>query len=82
MLPRANRERSRRDVSKLQALPPFSAEIQRLVGRALRAAVDHERLGRADHHHRLRRAAGRRRHPDGLRHRRLCGPGPGLPVSW
>ena len=33
MLPRANRERSRRDVSKLK-LSPRSAEIQRLVGRS------------------------------------------------
>ena len=32
MLPRANRERSRRDISKLK-LSPRSAEIQRLIGR-------------------------------------------------
>lgn len=44
MLPRANRERSRRDVSKLK-LSPRSAEIQRLIGRSLRAAVDLEALG-------------------------------------
>lgn len=44
MLPRANRERSRRDISKLK-LSPRSAEIQRLVGRALRAAVDLKKLG-------------------------------------
>ena len=44
MLPRANRERSRRDISKGK-LSPRSAEIQRLVGRALRAAVDLEKLG-------------------------------------
>ena len=44
MLPRANRERSRRDVSKLK-LSPRSAEIQRLVGRALRSAVDMKKLG-------------------------------------
>ena len=44
MLPRANRERSRRDVSKLK-LSPRSAEIQRLVGRSLRAAVDMQALG-------------------------------------
>ena len=44
MLPRANRERSRRDVSKLK-LAPRSAEIQRLIGRSLRAAVDLEALG-------------------------------------
>lgn len=44
MLPRANRERSKRDVAKLK-LSPRSAEIQRLVGRALRAAVDMKKLG-------------------------------------
>ena len=44
MLPRANRERSRRDISKLK-LSPRSAEIQRLVGRALRATVDRKKLG-------------------------------------
>ena len=44
MLPRANRERSKRDVSKLK-LSPRSAEIQRLVGRSLRAAVDMTKLG-------------------------------------
>ena len=44
MLPRANRERSRRDISKGK-LSPRSAEIQRLVGRALRAAVGLKKLG-------------------------------------
>ena len=44
MLPRANRERSRRDVDKLK-LSGRSAEIQRLIGRSLRAAVDMRRLG-------------------------------------
>ena len=44
MLPRANRERSKRDVAKLK-LSPRSAEIQRLVGRSLRAAVDMTKLG-------------------------------------
>ena len=44
MLPRANRERSRRDVSKLK-LSPRSAEIQRLIGRSLRGAVDLRALG-------------------------------------
>ena len=43
MLPRANRERSRRDVSKLK-LSPRSAEIQRLIGRSLRSAVDLNKL--------------------------------------
>ena len=44
MLPRANRERSKRDISKLK-LSPRSAEIQRLVGRSLRACVDMKKLG-------------------------------------
>ncbi len=44
MLPRANRERSKRDIAKLK-LSPRSAEIQRLVGRSLRACVDLEKLG-------------------------------------
>ena len=44
MLPRANRERSKRDVAKLK-LSPRSAEIQRLIGRSLRSAVDMKRLG-------------------------------------
>ena len=44
MLPRANRERSKRDISKLK-LAPRSAEIQRLIGRSLRGAVDLSLLG-------------------------------------
>ena len=44
MLPRANRERSKRDVSRLK-LSPRSAEIQRLIGRSLRAAIDLKALG-------------------------------------
>ena len=44
MLPRANRARSKRAVAKLK-LSPRSAEIQRLIGRSLRAAVDMTKLG-------------------------------------
>ena len=44
MLPRANRERSRRDISKLK-LNGRSAEIQRLIGRSLRAVGDMKKLG-------------------------------------
>lgn len=44
MLPRANRERSKRDISKLK-LAGRSAEIQRLIGRSLRSAVDLTKLG-------------------------------------
>ena len=43
MLPRANRQRSRRDIDKLK-LSGRSAEIQRLIGRSLRAAVDRDVL--------------------------------------
>ena len=44
MLPRANRQRSPRDISRLK-LNGRSAEIQRLIGRSLRAAVDLQALG-------------------------------------
>ena len=44
MLPRANRERSRRDIDKLK-LSSRSAEIQRLIGRSLRGAIDLSALG-------------------------------------
>lgn len=44
MLPRANRERSPRDVSKLK-VSGRSAEIQRLIGRSLRSVVDLSVLG-------------------------------------
>lgn len=44
MLPRANRSRSPRDISKLK-LAGRSAEIQRLIGRSLRSAVDLKKLG-------------------------------------
>lgn len=44
MLPRANETRNRRDVSKGK-VPGRSAEIQRLIGRSLRAVVDRKLLG-------------------------------------
>ncbi|MBQ6947505.1 MAG: ribonuclease PH [Clostridia bacterium] len=44
MLPRATSTRNSRDISKLK-LNGRSAEIQRLIGRALRGAVDLEALG-------------------------------------
>lgn len=44
MLPRANRERSRRDIDKLK-LSSRSAEIQRLIGRSLRSAAILSALG-------------------------------------
>ncbi len=44
MLPRANRTRSQRDISRLK-LAGRSAEIQRLIGRALRSVIDLRALG-------------------------------------
>ena len=44
MLPRATNTRNRRDISQLK-LNGRSAEIQRLIGRALRAVTDMEALG-------------------------------------
>lgn len=44
MLPRATATRNNRDISKLK-LNGRSAEIQRLIGRALRGAIDFEALG-------------------------------------
>lgn len=44
MLPRANRERSTRDIAKLK-LSGRSAEIQRLIGRSLRSVTDMSALG-------------------------------------
>lgn len=44
MLPRATQTRNRRDINKLK-LNPRATEIQRLIGRALRGAVDMYELG-------------------------------------
>lgn len=44
MLPRATATRNKRDINKLK-LNQRSTEIQRLIGRALRAAVDFTELG-------------------------------------
>lgn len=44
MLPRATQERNKREVSKLKK-DGRSAEIQRLIGRSLRAAIDLKKLG-------------------------------------
>ena len=70
MHPRANPRRQDRD-GRGKAPSGRTQEIQRLVGRALRAAVDLEQARRAHDHHRLRRPRGRRRHAHGVGHRRL-----------
>ena len=72
MLPRATNTRKKRDIKSLK-LDGRSSEIQRLIGRALRAVVDREALGErqitidCDVHHRricctvacMQKAAGR-----------------------
>ena len=74
MHPRANPPR--REARDGRGKPPSgrTQEIQRLVGRALRAAVELEKVGRADDHDRLRRARGRRRHANRLRDRGASSP--------
>lgn len=44
MLPRATQTRNKRDINKLK-MNPRATEIQRLIGRALRGAVDMKELG-------------------------------------
>ncbi len=45
MLPRSTNTRKKRDIKVAQKLDGRSSEIQRLIGRALRAVVDREALG-------------------------------------
>ena len=75
MLPRATHTRSGR------AGGGRGQEIQRLIGRALRAGDRHARARPAADHHRLRRHPGRRRHAHGGDHRRLGGAGAGGPAA-
>ena len=67
MLPASTGERKQRDVSRGRP-DGRTVEIQRLIGRSLRGVVDFAALGRAHGLRRLRRAAGRRRHPLRLDH--------------
>ena len=74
MLPRATLERTRREAAAGKQ-GGRTVEIQRLIGRSLRAARRSRSARRAPDHGRLRRDPGRRRHPHGLDHRRLGGAG-------
>ena len=76
MLPRATHTRKAREAARGKQ-SGRTQEIQRLIGRSLRAVVDLKALGRAHRHARLRRAAGRRRHAHRRDHRRLCRARPG-----
>ena len=72
MLPRSTHTRTDREAARGKQ-SGRTQEIQRLIGRSLRAVVDLAGHGRAPDQHRLRRAAGRRRHPHRRHHRRLGG---------
>ena len=72
MLPRATSERTRREASAGKQ-SGRTVEIQRLIGRSLRAVRRSAGARRAADHRRLRRDPGRRRHPHRLDHRRLGG---------
>ena len=70
MLPRSTNTRSDRESVKGR-IGGRTHEICRLVGRSLRAVHRHPRARREHDRPRLRRPAGRRRHPDRGDHRRL-----------
>ena len=72
MLPRSTHTRTDREAARGKQ-SGRTQEIQRLIGRSLRAVGRPHRPGRAPDHHRLRRAAGRRRHAHRRHHRRLGG---------
>ena len=72
MLPRATTERTRREASAGKQ-SGRTQEIQRLIGRSLRAVVDLPALGERQIIDRLRRHPGRWRHAHRLDHRRLGG---------
>ena len=69
MLPGSTSPRKRRD--RGGKIDGRTTEIQRLIGRSLRSIIDLNALRRADDHGRLRRAASRRGHADGIDHRRI-----------
>jgi ribonuclease PH len=71
MLPRATNTRMRREAAAGKQ-SGRTQEIQRLIGRSLARRGRPRGAGRTPDHPRLRRAAGRWRHPHRLDHRRLC----------
>ena len=73
MLPRSTNTRTPRDRDSGR-ISGRSQEIQRLIGRALRAVTDMEALGERTVTIGLRRASGGRRYPNRGHHRRLTWP--------
>ena len=78
MIPRATLTRTPREVAKGRP-SGRTHEIQRLIGRSLRAVTDLDAIRRSHRLDRLRRNPGRRRHAHGLDHRgvRCTRPGAG-----
>jgi ribonuclease PH len=74
MLPRSTHTRNAREAAKGKQ-GGRTMEIQRLIARALRAAVDLKALGEFTIHPGLRCDAGRRRHPYRVYYRCLRGAG-------
>ena len=71
MLPGSSQERIGRESSRGK-VGGRTHEIQRLIGRSLRAIADLEKFGRAHDLDRLRRDSSRRRHAHGVDHRSVC----------
>ena len=80
MLPRSTTTRTDREAARGRQ-SGRTQEIQRLIGRSLRAVTDLAPARRAPDPHRLRRAAGRWRHPHRRGHRQLCRAPSGVPAS-
>ena len=80
MLPRATHTRGDREAARGKQ-SGRTQEIQRLIGRSLRAVVDRAGDGRDVDHARLRRAERRWRHALRLDHRRLGRAVAGVPPS-
>ena len=76
MLPRATSTRASRERDSGR-VSGRSQEIQRLIGRSLRAVTDMEALGERTVQIDWRRYRGRRRHSDGVHHRGLRRAAPG-----
>ena len=80
MLPRSTHTRTDREAARGRQ-SGRTQEIQRLIGRSLRAVTDLAALGERQITHRLRRAAGRWRHPHRRDHRQLCRAPPGASAT-
>ena len=81
MLPRSTHTRMDREAARGKQ-SGRTQEIQRLIGRSLRAAFDLRSVRRAHAAPRLRRDPGRRRHPHRVHHRRHGGRATTRSPSW